>query len=144
MKQIFLPTPLLSTALAIVAVLFAVGGYGLGLWQDDMPGAGLLPFGAALLMLPLILRVFFERPAEETGFNLRPLGAVLLLIVYAAVLPYLGFIIPTFLLILIWVKVFDRRPILMTAIVAAGLTLAGAFLFVTLLQVPMPLIPKIL
>lgn len=143
MKQVLQPTPFMAIVIAIMAVLFASGGYTLGLWQDEMPGAGLLPFVTALLLLPLILRIFFERPADETAFNGRPLGAVLLLACYAATLPVLGFVIPTIAMIVIWVRALDGKPPLITVVVAVLLTLAGAFLFVTLLHVPMPLFPKI-
>jgi len=144
MKQVLRPTPFMAIVLAIVAMVFASGGYGLGLWQDEMPSAGLLPFVTALLLLPLTLRIFCERPADETAFNRRPLGAVLLLACYAATLPVLGFVIPTMIMITIWIKALDGQPLLSTATVAVILTLAGAFLFVKLLQVPMPLLPRIL
>ncbi|MGB3271491.1 MAG: tripartite tricarboxylate transporter TctB family protein [Xanthobacteraceae bacterium] len=144
MKQVLRPTPFMAIVLAIVAMVFASGGYGLGLWQDEMPSAGLLPFVTALLLLPLTLRIFCERPADETAFNRRPLGAVLLLACYAATLPVLGFVIPTMIMIIIWIKALDGQPLLSTATVAVILTLAGAFLFVKLLQVPMPLLPRIL
>jgi len=144
MKQVLRPTPFMAIVLAIVAMVFASGGYRLGLWQDEMPSAGLLPFGTALLRLPVTLRIFSARPAEETACNRRPLGAVLLLACYAATLPVLGFVIPTMIMIIIWIKALDGQPLLSTATVAVILTLAGAFLFVTLLRVPMPLLPRVL
>jgi hypothetical protein len=134
----------MAIVLAIVAMLFASGGYSLGLWQDEMPSAGLLPFVTALLLVPLTLRIFRERPADETAFSRRPLGAVLLLACYAATLPVLGFVIPTMIMIIIWIKALDGKPLLSTVSVAVILTLAGAFLFVTLLKVPMPLLPSFL
>lgn len=144
MRQVFQPTPCMAIVMAAVALVFLSGGYQIGLWQGEMPGAGLLPFVAALLLLPLTSRIFFERSADETAFNRRPLGAVLLLACYAVILPLLGFIIPTVIMIIVWIKAFDEQRLLPATIVAVILTLAGAFLFVTLLQVPMPLLPRTL
>lgn len=143
MKQMLQPTPFMAMMLTIIAVVFAFGGYSLGLWQDEMPGAGLLPFATALVLLPLVARIFFERPVDETAFKRRPLVAVLLLACYAATLPTLGFIIPTIVMITLWIRALDEQPLPSAVIVAVVLTLAGAFLFVTLLQVPMPLLPRI-
>jgi len=144
MKQLLMPTPFMATILVIVALFFAIGGYRLGLWEWEMPGAGLLPFGTALLLLPLIGRVFFERTGTEEPFRLRPLMAVLLLAIYAATLPSLGFIIPTIILITVWIRMLDGLPILTGLAVAVALALTGALTFVVLLQVPMPLVPKFL
>jgi len=144
MKQLLMPTPFMATVLVIVAVFFAIGGYRLGLWEWEMPGAGLLPFGTALLLLPLTGRVFFEHTGAEEPFRLRPLMAVLLLAIYAATQPIFGFIIPTILLITVWIRMLDGLPIHIGLAVAVALTLAGAVTFVVLLQVPMPLLPKFL
>lgn len=144
MRQVFQPTPCMAIVMAAVALVFLSGGYQIGLWQGEMPGAGLLPFVAALLLLPLTSRIFFERSADETAFNRRPLGAVLLLACYAATLPTLGFIIPTIVMITLWIRALDEQPLPSAVVVAVVLTLAGAFLFVTLLQVPMPLLPRTL
>jgi len=144
MKQMLMPTPVMATFIAAVALFFAIGGYRLGLWEGEMPGAGLLPFATALLLLPLIARVFFERTRGEEPFRLRPLLAVFLLAIYAATLPSLGFIIPTIILIAVWIRVLDGLSFLTGLAVAVTLALAGSLLFVVLLQVPMPLVPKFL
>ena len=141
MMGLLQPTRVAALLLAAMVVLFGAGGWRLGLWGEDGPGPGLLPFSAALMLAPLVLLMLRERIEEETPFGAHPLGAIVMLCLYAAALPHTGFVLPTLLLILAWVRLFHAQAWLKAALVSAALTAAGVGLFAGLLKAPVPLLP---
>ena len=141
--KLLLPTNVAVALIGALAIIFGVGAYGLGLWQTDMPGPGLLPFAVSLLLLPLILAVLRDRDPEETPFTLTPLIAVAATLVYAAALPYLGFVIATISLVVFWIRVLEQQSWLRAISVTLILVGAGLVIFVALLEVPMPLWPRL-
>jgi len=141
LMRLLYPTPIAILLLAGVAIGFAVGARQLGFWTEDGPGPGLLPFVVALLLLPLLVVALRERVPEEEPFRAMPLAGIVLTCAYAAMLPYLGFLLPTLLLIIAWVRLFHRESWLRCTLLGVGLTAAGTVLFDVLLKVPMPLLP---
>lgn len=141
LARLLYPTPIATLLLAGVAIGFAVGARRLGFWTEDGPGPGLLPFATASLLLPLLIVVLRERVPEEEPFRAMPLAAIVLTCTYAAVLPYVGFLLPTFLLVVAWVRLFHRQGWLRCILLGVGLTTAGTIVFDILLNVPMPLLP---
>jgi putative tricarboxylic transport membrane protein len=139
--SLLLPTRVAVVLLSTLAVVFAVGAYRLGFWNDEMPGPGLLPFAAAALLLPLLAVVWRECVPEEEPFRGSPLAATALTCAYAAVLPYAGFLLPTVILVVTWVRMFHRQGWGRAVLLGTGLTALATILFAVLLKVPMPLWP---
>lgn len=141
LARLLLPTRIVTLLVALTALVFAVGGVRLGFWTVDGPGPGLVPFTAALLLLPLLVVVLREGVAGEEPFRATPLAAIATISAYAAVLPYAGFAGPTVALVVVWARLFYRQSWTRAVALGLGLTLAGAVLFGTLLRVPLPLAP---
>jgi len=141
LTRLLLPTPIAVAAIAATAIVFAVGGWRLGFWTDDGPGPGLLPFAAAVMLLPLLVLVLREPVPDEEPLRATPLFAVVLSLIYAAVLPHLGFLITTVIYLTLWVRLFHQQSLVRAATLSVALTAAGTFLFAYLLRVPMPLLP---
>lgn len=143
MKRRPVPLYVSCALLALLALVFGWESVRLGLWQDGMPGPGLLPgIGAALLALLLVLLVWRGAlvPDEEFGFALRPFVAVGVLLLYAAALPRTGFVPATLVLVTAWTHFFHEQSWLRSAILATVLVASCVLLFHTALEVPMPLI----
>lgn len=127
--------------IAAAAVAFGVASWRLGFWTDDGPGPGLLPFVTVCLLLPILFLILREKFDDGERFHAHPLLAIVFLCVYAAALPYLGFIIPTVALIVAWTFIFERQNLVKGFLLSALLVAFGWFVFVYLLRVPMPLLP---
>lgn len=127
--------------IAVAALAFGVASWRLGFWTDDGPGPGLLPFVTVCLIFPILFMILRENLDDSERFHAHPLFAIILLCVYAALLPYLGFIIPTVTLIVAWTFFFERQNILKGFLLSVLLVAFGWFVFVYLLRVPMPLLP---
>ena len=141
--KLLLPTNVAAALIGALAIVFGVGAYELGLWQTEMPGPGLLPFGVSVLLLPLVIAMLREDGLEETPFTLTPLIAIVVTLFYAFALPYLGFVITTLLLIVIWVRGLEHQSWLRAFLTSLILVGAGLLIFVALLDVPMPLWPRL-
>jgi putative tricarboxylic transport membrane protein len=141
LQRLLLPTAIATLLLAATAIIFAGGAVRLGFWTEDGPGPGLLPFATTMLLLPLLVLVLRERVTDEEPFRAAPLAAILLTCVYAAALPYLGFLLPTLVLIVAWVRLFHTQGWIRAVTLSIALTAAGTVLFAVLLKVPMPLFP---
>ncbi len=135
------PIHVAAALIAVVAVAFGIASWRLGLWTDDGPGPGLLPVAAACLVFPILLLILREQFDDDERFDRSPLIAIILLCVYAAILPYLGFLIPTVALIVAWTTIFERKNILGGVVLSGFLVAFGWIIFVYLLRVPMPLLP---
>ncbi|HTF53098.1 MAG TPA: tripartite tricarboxylate transporter TctB family protein [Pseudonocardia sp.] len=125
-----------------VGVSALVGAAGLSLGELTAPGAGLWPFIVALLLTGTgAVLVVADDPADYqpwTRGTARIAGGLVGLGVFVAAFGAVGFLLPSFLMLLLWLRVFggERWPW------AVGLALAGSvgmyLLFVTALGVPFP------
>jgi hypothetical protein len=138
------PTYLAVGMIGVLALIFGVGAFRLGFWGDDGPGPGLLPLVVSLLLVPMLVLVVREPlPSEETGLGAGPLSAIVLVLIYAAILPRVGFVISTLIMLLTWIRLFYRQSWLRSAVCSASLTLLGLVIFNVLLKVPMQLFPDL-
>jgi putative tricarboxylic transport membrane protein len=138
------PITVAVALIAIVAVAFGLASWKLGFWTDDGPGPGLLPFAAAVLLAPTLLLILREEFDSGERFHPAPLTAIITLCVYAFALPYLGFLIPTVVLIVAWVRGFEQQSWTKGLMIAAFLIAVGWVVFVYLLKVPMKMLPGLL
>jgi putative tricarboxylic transport membrane protein len=138
------PITVAVALIAIVAVAFGVASWKLGFWTDDGPGPGLLPFATALLLAPVLFLILREKFDDSERFHPLPLAAIIALCVYAFVLPYLGFLIPTVVLIVAWVRWLEQQSLIRGLVISAFLVAFGWVVFVYLLKVPMKMLPDLL
>lgn len=104
----------------LVSVGVCAGAIGLKLGTPSAPGPGFLPFGTGALMgilsIAHLLKITFA-PAEAVpgrflGRELnwrRSLAAVLSISGYALFLPHLGYLLTTFLLMVVLFSLYERR-----------------------------------
>jgi len=64
--------------------------------------------------------------------------AVLTLVVFAAVLPLIGFEIPSLLLAFVWLRFLGRESWISSVVTSVGTVAAFYVLFVLVLQIPLP------
>jgi putative tricarboxylic transport membrane protein len=111
------------------------------------PGPGFLPFGLAicLIILSLVLIIkswkgdVFVGPFWPQRSWLRPLLGVAILIFFALVVEWVGFLITTFIFLMIWMGVIERVRWRTIISVSIGTTAALYLIFALLLDVPLPL-----
>ncbi|WP_198961364.1 tripartite tricarboxylate transporter TctB family protein [Pseudonocardia sp. MH-G8] len=131
--------PLLVLAVGVGAI---VGAVGLSLGELTAPGPGLWPFVVALLLTgtALVLVVIDDPEDYEpwTGGTARIAGGIAGLAVFVVAFEAIGFLLPAFLMLLLWLRVFGRESWRW----ALGLALAGSLglylLFDQALGVPFP------
>jgi putative tricarboxylic transport membrane protein len=131
--------PLLVLAVGVGAL---VGAVGLSLGALAAPGPGLWPFIVALLLTgtALILLVVDDPEDYEpwTRGTVRIIGGLAGLAVFVVAFETIGFLLPAFLMLLLWLRVFGGESWRW----ALGLALAGSvgmyLLFDTALGVPFP------
>jgi putative tricarboxylic transport membrane protein len=132
-------SPLLLVALGVGAL---VGGLGLSLGSLTAPGPGLWPFVVALLLTgTALVLVVVDDPADYEPFtrgSARVAGGLVGLAVFVAAFELVGFLLPAFLMLLLWLRVFGREAWRW----ALGLAVAGSvglyLLFDTVLGVRFP------
>jgi putative tricarboxylic transport membrane protein len=137
--QVHRIAPLVVLAVGIAAL---VGAAGLSLGELTAPGPGLWPFIVAMLLTgtALVLMVV-DDPADYepwTRGSLRIVGGLGVLAVFVLAFDAVGFVLPAFLMLLLWLRVFGRESWSWSV----GLALVGAIgmylLFDTALGVRFP------
>jgi TctA family transporter len=102
-----------SIVLIIVAMTVCVGSIRIGLGTFHAPGSGFVPFLAAIFLglfsIPTLIRATREKKSEITSspepIDLRKgIKAIVGLFVYISLLPILGYVIGTFLLMIFFFK----------------------------------------
>ena len=135
---------------AVVGILFCIGGIHYGLRRSGIPGPGFLPFvtGLILVALSLILlisRLLRKRDEADSAGEPMPRGQALTrilkalgaLCLYVLILEHLGFMLTTFLFMVLVLRLEPRRWIFIIP-AAIGTTAFFFFLFKVLLKVPLP------
>lgn len=137
--QLYRVGPLVVLAVGVAAL---VGAVGLSLGELTAPGPGLWPFiVAALLTGSALILVAVDDPDDYEAWTLRSAriaGGVAGLGVFVATFEAIGFLLPAFLMLLLWLRIFGRE----SWIWSLGLALAGSIgfwvLFDQALGVPFP------
>lgn len=110
------------------------------------PGPGFLPFGLALVLACLALALILSSRspgrsslpfwAERTW--VRPLLGVIIFLLYAFFLNYLGFIATTLLFLVSWMWVIERIRWATLLSISLGVTAVLYLIFEFFLEVPLP------
>lgn len=110
------------------------------------PGPGFLPFGLSitLVLLSLILILtHWKKGKQPIPFWpqrtwLRPLLGLAILILYALLLGRAGFLVTTFIFLLIWMGLIERIRWVTIVSISIGVTGALYLIFGLFLEVPLP------
>ena len=131
---------LVPLALGVFGVIVSVT---LGIGSFSAPGAGLWPLVISLAMVAAsaaaLLKARQDDDVEAFDRGIVTVGfSVASLVIYALLLPVIGFEIPTLLLLFFWIKVLGRerwRTAVTVAVVATAMVYG---LFILMLSVPIP------
>lgn len=131
--------PLAVLGTGVVAL---VGAVGLSLGELTAPGPGLWPFVVALLVAgTAVILLVVDDPADYepwTRGSVRVLGGIACLAVFVVLFEVIGFLLPAFAMLLLWLRVFGRESWRWSL----GLAVAGSVglwaLFDQALGVPFP------
>lgn len=136
---------------ALVGVYFIYAGWDLGLGKLRDPGSGFMIFWVGWIMAVLSLLVVAAAIRSHVTTTLRNLWAgteqgrlfraVLALCVYAVLLPYLGFIPSTWLLMIVLLRAIEPPRWWVTIMLALGAALFCDLVFRRWLGVQLPLGP---
>jgi hypothetical protein len=127
----------------VLGVFGAVVSFGLGVGSLSDPGAGLWPLVISLIMITAsvmaLLKAKQDDDVEAFDHGILTVGlSVVSLLVYATLLPMIGFEIPTVLLLLFWIKILGKEGWRSAITVSLVATVVVYGLFVLLLSVPLP------
>jgi putative tricarboxylic transport membrane protein len=127
----------------VLGVSGAVVSAGLGIGSLGAPGAGLWPLVISLLMITASATALLKAKQDDDveAFDrgiLTVVLSVVSLLAYAALLPMVGFEIPTVLLLFFWIKILGREGWRSAVTVSLVATAVVYGLFVLLLAVPLP------
>jgi putative tricarboxylic transport membrane protein len=130
--------------LGVAVMYYAVVNLSLG--SLTQPGPGLFPFisGAGITILStvwILINLKFEiksEPLWEKGELLLPLIAALIIILYAALMDTLGYILSTVAFLVAWQYFIEREKWVKTALITIIGTVVMYLLFANLLSVPLP------
>lgn len=123
-----------------VAALF--GAVGLSLGELTAPGPGLWPFIVALLLTgTALVLVVVDDPADYeawTGGTARIVGGLAGLAVFVVAFEAVGFLLPAFLMLLLWLRIFGRESWRWSVGLGLGGSVVMYLLFDRLLGVAFP------
>ncbi len=126
------------------------GSFSLKLGTPSEPGPGFLPFGTAFLLgilavVQMIQVTFGQRP-EDRGSAFagtlqwkRGLWIVASLLLYAFLLPHLGYLVTTFFLLMVLLSLYERKKwwlLLLMTVLVNGISYV---VFHNWLKVPFPM-----
>ena len=136
----------------IGSALFLMGLGAFMAWQakkltvgtPSFPGPGFFPFCLALLLIGIAAVIFFQglkqKPAErEAGLRWqRVVLALAAIFVYAFVLEPLGYLLSTFFLMILLLKLMSKKPWWYSPGLASLISLVSYLLFRISLQLALP------
>lgn len=131
--------PLLLVAAGVSAV---IGSWQLSLGELNSPGPGLWPFIVSVAVtIAAVALVLFPDAAVPESWTRRTAaiaGGVGSLCVFVVLFEAIGFLVPAFLVLLLWLRVFGREPWRWTVPLALGGAVVLHVVFAGLLGVPFP------
>lgn len=137
--QLHRTAPLLVLVVGVAALL---GAYRLSLGGLTAPGPGLWPFivAAVITATAAVLLVTDDAADYEpwTRSTARILGGLLSLGAFILLFEMIGFLIPAFLMLLLWLRAFGKEQWRWAAPLAAGGSIGMHLLFVEVFGVPFP------
>ena len=132
----------LALVFAALAVLWIAQGARMPLWQGFAPDSGFLPliYGALLFVLAagVIVQLLAATDARADEAIRKPMVVLGALIAAVAALPFAGFVVSVFALLLFLYAAVERLPVVSSLAVSAATTGILYLVFRTWLGVPLP------
>ncbi len=132
--------------LLVIGVVGAWSSAHLKMGSFRHPGVGFLPFGLCIILILFSLALIISRwkkgasvPFWSRRTWLRPLLGVVTLGLYALVIETLGFLLTTFVFLLVWMGVIERIHWLKIVSISIGVTVVLYLIFAVFLEVPVPM-----
>jgi len=132
--------------LLIIGVVTAWSSTQLAMGSFKRPGPGFLPFGLACILIVLAVALIASRWKKGSGRIpfwpertwLRPLLGSLAFALYALLIGLIGFLLTTFVFMILWMWVIEGISWRQIATVSTGVTLVLYLIFSYFLEVPLP------
>lgn len=132
--------------LLIIGMMTAWGSTHLSMGKFKHPGPGFLPFGLGICLIILSLILILKSWKKEISPTplwlrrtwLRPLLGIVILGFYALVIDKLGFILTTFIFLLVWMALIERLKWKTILSISVGTTIVLYLIFAFFLEVPLP------
>ena len=115
-------------------------------YGTGVPGPGLWPIAISIVLLActaiLLFKTLRMKPEKDTKIDLWTTGTkrvyltIAILFVYLLALPFLGFIIDTFILEFLFIQWFAKKNPAITALISAAITMVVYCAFRFVLNVP--------
>lgn len=130
-----------------VGVIVIASGYPKAAdYGTGVPGPGLWPIAISIVLLActaiLLFKTLRMKPEKDTKIDLWTTGTkrvyltIAILFVYLLALPFLGFIIDTFILEFLFIQWFAKKNPAITALISAAITMVVYCAFRFVLNVP--------
>lgn len=133
---------LVTLLLVAAGVSAVIGSWQLSLGELNSPGPGLWPFIVSVAVtIAAVALVLFPDAAVPESWTRRTAaiaGGVGSLCVFVVLFEAIGFLVPAFLMLLLWLRVFGREPWRWTVPLALGGAVVLHVVFAGLLGVPFP------
>jgi putative tricarboxylic transport membrane protein len=135
-----------ALALAVLAIAYLVAGRPYPLDTLAAPGPGVFPLAAGLALLVVAAWMFVAAGREsasgaagaEAASPRTPLALAAVLVLFAAALPALGFVLASFALVVVTARLMGLPGWWRPLALGAGVVAATRLVFVTWLGVPLP------
>ena len=135
--------------LSLVSVGACVKAYQLGMGSANSPGPGFIPFGIAALLgvmsIYLCARGIVqvagghkEKPVFRQVAWKKAMLVLVILVGYGAFFNFLGFLVATFVLMMLLLSVVGRQKISLSLVVSLVTAGCAHLLFVVLFNLPLP------
>jgi len=113
-------------------------------------GSDIFPLGLGLILVLLSIRLFYETMrAKDKGSNseakpdYKRFGIIFAaLVAYVFLLEPIGYVISTFLFLLIGFQTLERGKTLLSVIISAAISIGVYYVYVTVLQGTLPALPE--
>lgn len=144
-----LPTLFASLLLVMSGVYFAVKGAGFPRAVDNTLGPAFFPVALGALLVVLVLIMAWQELAPPTNNSKATAGVkwddglhvatmCLIIAIYVATLPWIGFLIATPVTLFVMMLFLDRSSVFPKIVVACAVTVLLYAVFQSLLHTPLP------
>ncbi|MFD0677694.1 MULTISPECIES: tripartite tricarboxylate transporter TctB family protein [unclassified Paenibacillus] len=112
-------------------------------------GSDIFPLGLGLILILLSIRLFYENlrvksdKAEAAKLDYKRFGIIFAaMVLYVFLLEKIGYVIATFLFLLIGFQTLERKKMLFSIIISAVISVGVYYVYVTVLQGTLPALPE--
>ncbi|NOU94496.1 tripartite tricarboxylate transporter TctB family protein [Paenibacillus sp. LMG 31456] len=111
-------------------------------------GSNIFPMGLGIILILLSIRLFYENlrvknDKSEAKLDYKRFGIIFAaMVLYVFLLEKIGYVIATFLFLLIGFQTLERKKLLFSIIISAAISVGVYYVYVTVLQGTLPALPE--